>query len=292
MSVPVAATLSADQVSARSRSSFLVSFLFLGRARRAALTAVYAFCRVVDDAVDDAESPQQGEEHLRFWRAELERVYAGSPETGVGRALAEAVRDFGVPRAALEQVLDGVAMDLSPAGFADLPELEAYCRKVASAVGRACLPVFGVGGPAAERYADSLGLALQLTNVLRDLAEDAATGRVYVPRRWLQECGVQPAWLSGSHPPAAAAPGGPLARLVERLHGEAARRFAEARSALAGMPWRDRRRVLPARVMGAVYADLLRGLLARGGRIGGGRLRLGRARKAWLCLRTLLGAGG
>jgi phytoene synthase len=197
-------------------------------------------------------------------------------------------RRFGLQAAPLAAVLDGMAMDARHAGCADLPALEEYCRKVASAVGLACLPVFGASGELAERYADQLGLALQLTNVLRDLREDAAAGRCYVPRDWLADCAVAPEWLRGNGPDHAYARGGPVAALCARLHGAAAARFGEARAALAAMPRRQRRRLVPARVMAAVYGELLARLRLRGGDLRQARVRLHPARKLWLALRTAL----
>jgi len=285
---PATADRSPSELAGSSGSNFLVSFLFLGRARREGLRAIYAFCRAVDDAVDEAPGPAEAEADLVFWRTELAAAFAGRPATPVGRALLAIAHRFGLQRAPLEAVLDGMAMDVRPQGCADLPALEEYCRKVASAVGLACLSVFGVGGKEAELYADRLGLALQLTNVLRDLREDAAVGRCYVPRDWLDECGVQPEWLRGEGPDAVYGADGPVASLCRKLHAAAAARFAEARAELAGMSRRQRRRLLPARVMGAVYAELLVRLHARGGDLRQERVRLSRARKLWLGLRAAM----
>ncbi len=284
---PAAAGLGAGEIAVRSQSNFLVSFLFLSAERRRGLAAVYAFCRVADDAVDEAVDAAVAEQGVAFWRRELEAAADGTPVTAVGRELQAAMRAFGVPAAPLHALLDGVQRDVRPAGCADLAELEDYCRKVASAVGLACLPVFGVAGATAERYADRLGLALQLTNVLRDLRPDAEQGRVYVPRDWLQACGVAPEWLRRTPPTARPA----LAALTRRLHDEAERRFDEATAALRELPRRDRRRLLPARVMGAVYRAILRRLRARGGDLDAPRVRLSKATKLWLACRTALGLG-
>ncbi|MBK8097552.1 MAG: squalene/phytoene synthase family protein [Planctomycetes bacterium] len=282
MNAPAGATLTPQQVTERSGSNFLVGFLCLDRARRDGMTAIYAFCRVVDDAGDDARTPEEGRQAVAFWRGELAAAVQGSAATAVGQALTATLARFAVAPRHLEAVLDGVAMDLAGGGFADLPALEQYCWRVASAVGLACLPVLGVDGAAGERFAERLGLALQLTNILRDLRSDAEIGRVYVPRDWLTADGVEVAWLGGNGPDAAYRAEGPVHRLCERLAATAAERFAEAAAALRQLPRVERRRLAPARIMGAVYSDLLQRLRRRGGELRGSRVRVPKARRLWL----------
>src|SRR5690606_32999648 len=282
--VPKAAALSPGEITRRSKSSFLLSFAFLSRPRRRALCAIYAFCRAVDDAADDAHSRVEGEEQLRFWSRELDAVAAGTPVTQTGLALQDAVRRFGVPVNALREIVRGCEHDLAGAEFATFAELELYCHRVASCVGLACLPVFGAAGAAAERYARSLGLALQLTNILRDLRDDARNGRCYVPREVFERHGVAGEWLLGDGPPAVYAGNGPAARLVAELASVAHGHFT---AAAAGLPVEDRRRLLPAEIMGAVYFDLLRRVEARGGRLDlAERPRVPRRRRLALALRT------
>ena len=283
MTTPVAAPLTPEQITRASGSNFLVSFAFLSAPRRRALTAVYAFCRVVDDAVDENLDPAVAAEHLEFWRRELEGAYKGEPATAVGKGLQVAARTFGVARRHLDAVADGVAMDRDPPDFQELRDLLAYCDKVAGAVGLACLPIFGVEGEAAERYAVELGRALQLTNVLRDLHGDAVRGRIYAPRQWLRDTGVEPEWLAGGGSPSVYDDSGPAHQLVQRLAEQAQAHFRAAADAL---PASARRRLLPARIMGVVYGDILARLQARGGRITEPRVRLSRMRKAFLALRT------
>ncbi|MFO1076216.1 MAG: squalene/phytoene synthase family protein [Planctomycetota bacterium] len=238
---PPGAALAPREVLARSGSSFLAGFVCLDAARRDGMTAIYAFCRVADDAADEAPDVATAAAHLRFWRDELLRAAAGGGDTPVGRALAATMAAFGVERAPLEALLDGIALDVEPAPFADEPELRHYCDCVASAVGRACLPVLGARGAAAVRYANALGQALQLTNILRDLREDAVAHRVYVPRTWLAECAVEASWLGGDGPAAAYADGGPVAALRARLAAAAEAEFAAARAALGELRAADRR---------------------------------------------------
>src|SRR5262249_33571593 len=212
--------------------------------------------------------------------------------TRVGRALQQTFARFGGDGAPLRELLAGVAMDLDPAPFADLPALERYCHRVAAAPGLACLPVLGVRSSAAERYAERLGCALQLTNILRDLRSDANAGRGHAPVGWRREHGVAAEWLRGDGPAAAYAVGGPVARLCSALAAAARDRFAAAGAALLELPPADRRRLLPARIMGAVYRELLRRLEARGGELRKERVRVPRGRKLWLAAGTLLGVSG
>jgi phytoene/squalene synthetase len=286
---PPAAGSAPAEITARSRSNFLAGFVCLGAARRAGMTAIYAFCRVADDAVDDAPDVATGRAHLQFWRDELAAAARAGAATPVGVALQETMRRFGVEARFLDALLDGVATDLEPRGFDDEDELTTYCWRVASAVGRACLPVLGAAGVEAERFADALGQALQRTNILRDLCTDAAAGRVYVPRTWLHELGVDAGWLAGRGPAAVYAADGPVARLCERLGSGAEREFAVARAALRALPLAMRRGLVPARIMGAIYGELLRRLRRRGGELRRPRVRVPGRCKLWLASAVLAG---
>jgi presqualene diphosphate synthase len=296
-SLPPGAELSAAEVSRRSASNFLAGFVGMDPARRRAMTAISAFCRVFDDAVDEAPDASTGERQLAFWRHELVRVVHGeAPTTDVGRELRAAVEQFGVPTARLDDLVDGVATDLQAvrgtmqgAGFADEASLDRYCYRVASAVGLACLPVFGVHGPVAERFAEALGQALQRTNILRDLRSDAQIGRCYVPRAWLAEAGVDAAWLRGDGPGEAYADGGPLDRLCQRLAASAHEHFAMARAELRRLPRAARRALVPARIMGAIYEALLHKLERRRGEVRAPRVRVSKWAK--LRLAALVFAG-
>jgi phytoene synthase len=279
--VPRAALLTAEEIVRRSGSSFVSSFLFLSPERRRSMRAVYAFCKVVDDAVD--VDGGEAEAALAFWRAELGRAYAGRPGTPVGRALAVAAATHGVPEAALLEVVRGVEMDLAGAHYERFEDLVVYCRRVASAVGRACLPVLGASERASGVYADRLGVALQFTNILRDLGPDARAGRVYLPRVDLERFGVPASALAGG----GGAPETCLARLLA-FEGERARDlFAQADAAI---PPSELRALLPARMMGAVYRELLAAVLAAGvAGLARPPARLPRRRKLLAVLRTWLG---
>lgn len=284
-----AASLLPEDVVARSGSNFRAGFVCMSAERRAAMMAIYAFCRVADDAVDDAGSRAEGADNLAFWRNELECVERGEPATAIGRGLHEAFETFGGRAEPLHELLEGMAMDLDPVDFPDLPALEVYCHRVASAVGLACLPVFGVRGEEAEAFAESLGQALQMTNIRRDLRSDADAGRVYVPCDWLRDCEVEKEWLGGNGPEEVYRADGPVAQLCERFHEVATKRFGEAARSLRRMSWRERRRLVPARIMGAVYHDLLRRLRRRGGDLGAQSERVPGCAKLWLASSVMLG---
>jgi 15-cis-phytoene synthase len=298
MSTPVAAPLTPEQITRQAGSNFSVSFLFLDRPRRRALTAIYAFCRVIDNAVDDSldddDAGRAGaREALAFWGRELELAYStgGSqrPETKVGIGLREAARGYGVRQEDLAEILAGVAMDLEPVDYQTMADLERYCQKVASAVGLACLPILGADRDRDGAYARHLGMALQLTNILRDLRADAQQGRVYVPRELRSAAGIADAdggrWLSGSGPPAAYEQGGPVARLVGKMADLADGHFSKSRSLL---PDPAAPGLLVAEVMAAVYVDLLQRVRARGGNLLAPAPQVPGWRKLYLALRTRL----
>lgn len=286
---PPGAALAAQEIAARSRSNFLIGFRCLDRDRRDGMTAIYAFCRVADDAVDDAPDRATAVQHLQFWRHELDAAARGAATTPVGRAVQTTMQRFGLGQEPLHELLAGVTMDLDRRDYADEAELCVYCRRVASAVGLACLPVLGVVEPAGAVFADRLGLALQFTNILRDLRPDAETGRVYAPRTWLAACGVDAAWLGGRGPDAVYAADGPVAALRRRFVERADADFAAAHEALRQLPHRSRRALVPARIMGAVYGDLLRRLARTGGELRGPKVRVPNWRKSWLLLQVLAG---
>jgi phytoene/squalene synthetase len=287
--LPPAAGLLPGEVLARSGSNFTAGFLCLDPRRRAGMTAIYAFCRAADDAVDDAPDAATARQHLEYWRAELQAAAEGRAGSAVGQALQQTMREFGPIAEPLQALLEGVAMDLPPQFCTDEVQLRRYCWCVAAAVGRACLPVLGATGPVAERYADALGLALQFTNILRDLATDSAVGRCYVPQAWLAEAAVDRAWLSGAGPAAVYAPGGPVEALCRRLQQAAQAEFAAAHAALRELPRRARRALAPARIMGAVYERLLQRLTLRGGDLRGPRVRVPRHIKMLLAFAVLAG---
>jgi len=289
-SLPIHAALDPAEITARSGSNFLAGFVCLDEARREAMTVVYAFCRVVDDAVDDAPDVETGGRWLAFWSEQLEAAVERRATSPVGVALQRSMERFGVPPQPLRDLIAGCATDLDPDGPADEAALELYCYRVASAVGLACLPILGADSEGGRRFAVALGHALQLTNVLRDLRSDAEIGRVYVPQTWLDELGVDREALLGRADASTYAGGGGVAALCERLCKGARARFGEARRELLMLPRAERRGLVAARIMGAVYQDLLGRLERRGGAIVMPRVRVPKWRKMWLAFAVWAGA--
>lgn len=262
------------------KTSFYYSFLVLPPAERRAIVAVWDFCRAVDDAVDEgpaAGDHAAGQAAVRFWRAELARCYGGrAPETAEGRRLQPFVRAFDLPREAFEDVIDGVAMDLDTARYRTFAELSEYCRRVASAVGLICIRIFGCRDQAAREYALNLGLALQLTNIVRDVGDDLARGRVYLPLEDLEAAGCTVEDLAGGRVTA------PVRRLLELECRRAREYYARA---AARLPARDRRRLVAAEIMRAVYQETLRRIEAGGYDVFSARTRVPRPKQAWMALR-------
>jgi phytoene synthase len=261
-------------------TNFAYSFLALSRDRREAITAVWDFCRAVDDEVDEHEERplEQRRAGLQRWRDEVAACFeGGEPRTPQGRALKAVVARWPVARSPLDQLIDGCAMDLEPTRFPTFCELRAYCYKVASTVGLVCIEIFGYENPGTRRYAEELGLALQLTNILRDVPSDLARGRLYLPLDELAAHGVTEDDLrAGRLTPA-------IAALLERQAQRAREQFARAEAAL---PAEDARRLVAARIMGAIYHDLLLRIAARGYDVFAERVRVPKFRKARIALST------
>ena len=276
-------------ITARSGSNFLAGFVCLDARRREAMTAIYAFCRVVDDAVDDSPDRDTAATRLAYWSGELEAAALGVAEAPVGVAVQKAMATFGVRVEPLRELVAGCAMDLDLDCPADEAGLELYCYRVASCVGLTCLPILGADSEGGRRYAVALGQALQLTNVLRDLRGDAEIGRCYVPATWLQDFDLDRESLLGTGDPAMYALGGGVAGLCERFARRARDRFAEARGELLSLPRAERRGLVAARIMGAVYSDLLDRLEERGGNISAPRARVPKWQKLWAALAVWAG---
>ena len=171
------------QKAAQSGSSFYYSFLFLPPPKRNAITALYAFCREVDDVVDEVPDPGVARTKLAWWRQEIARAFDGTPQHPVAQALAPVVREFALPLDQFQTILDGMAMDLEQSRYLDFSALELYCHRVAGVVGLMSAEIFGYTDPKAKGYARDLGVAFQLTNICRDVGEDARRGRIYLPQR-------------------------------------------------------------------------------------------------------------
>jgi phytoene synthase len=240
----------------RRDTNFYYSFVVLPDAQRRAIVAVWDFCRAVDDAVDEkagaAGDPQRRADaaaELARWRQELDACFAGREcATEQGRNLVVHAARFGLPRKSFEDVIDGVGMDLDARRYATFDDLREYCLRVASAVGLICLDIFGARDGRSRQYAIDLGIALQLTNILRDLGRDLGGGRLYLPLDDLARFGVAEGDLR------AGTMTGPIRALLD-FEARRARDFY-ARAA-AELPKTDTRRLVAARIMGAIYFDLL-----------------------------------
>jgi phytoene synthase len=260
------------------KTTFYYSFLVLPPDQRRAIIAVWDFCRAVDDAVDEATTGCHAA--VALWRAELARCYGeGTPETMQGRALGPFIARFELPRSAFEDVIDGVAMDLERTRYETFDELFEYCRRVASAVGLICIKIFGCRDRRATEYALNLGVALQLTNIIRDVKDDLDRGRVYLPLQDLRAAGCTIEDL------AAGRASEPVRRLLAFECGRA-REFY--RRAVEARPQADRRRLAAAEIMRAVYFETLRRVERRDYDVFSGRVRLRRAEQATIALRQWL----
>ena len=239
----------------RSGTSFYRGMRVLPPDRRLAMYAIYAFCREVDDIVDEEVPFDTKQPALAAWRARIAGLYAGTADDAVTRVLLPAVEKFALRQQDFRDVIDGMEMDAATEIVApDLSTLDIYCDRVASAVGRLSVRAFGDASPTADLVAFSLGRALQLTNILRDVQEDAARRRLYLPREWLAEANVP----AGSWPGTGSTG---LAQVCARLAALAHRHFDDAAAAMQRC---DRRAMRPARLMGATYAAILAQLERRG----------------------------
>ena len=268
-------------------TNFYYSFLVLPQDKRHAIVTVWDFCRAVDDATDevaDADRRRVGFEVAR-WRRELAACYdGGTPETPQGRALAPLVTRFGLPRPSFEALIDGVEMDIVPRPYETFEELYEYCIRVASAVGLICLEIFGYSKPESKTYATELGVALQLTNILRDIPGDMAQGRLYVPLEDLRRHGCSEADLLAEADARGSGVRSPQVLALLRQQAERARDYY--RRAARGLPRRDRRCLVAAEIMGAIYRALLRRIERNGYDVFSRVVRIPRPRRAVIAAAT------
>ena len=266
---------------ARSGSSFYYSFLFLPPMRRRAITALYAFCREVDDAVDESSDDVVAQAQLAWWRAELIRLDQGSPQHPVTLALAPLQKSFNLDRARLEMVIDGMEMDLRQSRYTSFSALQLYCHRVAGVVGSMAADIFGSTSPGTKKYAETLGLAFQLTNIIRDVGEDARKGRIYLPVEDLQRFQVPAADLLACR----SSP-----QFVEMMQFQAERARSLYQTAYSLLPEQDRRAQRPGLIMSAIYSTLLDEIESDGFKVLSQRTSLTPLRKLWLAWRTWVSA--
>ncbi len=260
-----------------SGSSFYYSFLFLPPNRRRAITALYAFCREVDDVVDECLDPQIAATKLSWWRQELAKLYAGQPEHPVTKALLPVLAEFNLPQELLLEIIDGMEMDLRQTRYLDFKALSLYCYRVASVVGLLAAEIFGYQDRKTQKYAHDLGMAFQLTNIIRDVGEDARRGRVYLPIDELQRFDV------------------PIADILNARHTDNFRRLMEFQieraehyytQAMSELPDGDRKSQRPGLVMAAIYRTVLDEIKRDGCLVLSQRTSLTPIRKLWIAWRT------
>jgi phytoene synthase len=289
------AALAGGTVARVSRpTSFYYAFLVLPPQQRRAIVAVWDFCRAVDDAADEEPAPAANDRGVAFhrpavdgtaarrallgeWRRELERCYAGTPQTSQGRHLQPWIRQFCLSRRPFEDLIDGVEMDLDHARYPTFDALYEYCWRVASTVGLVCIEIFGARSSAAREYAISLGVALQLTNIVRDVSADAASGRIYLPQTDLARFGCSEDALRADHVT------DPVREVLAFECERARHYYAEAR---ARLPHAERRALVAAEIMGRIYRDVLRKIERARYDVFSGRVHVPRPRQAVLAVDT------
>lgn len=266
---------------AQSGSSFYYSFLFLPKDRRRAITALYAFCREVDDVVDECSDPALAHTKLAWWRSEVGGLYAGRPQHPVTQALAPHTEPFGIRQELLNDILDGMEMDLVAVRYPDFAALRQYVHRVAGVVGLLAAGIFGYRNPRTLEYAERLGTAFQLTNIVRDVGEDARNGRIYIPADELARFGVPASDVLALRQTDA------FAELM-RFQIDRARQSYD--DAIDLLPDEDRRAQRPGLVMAAIYRALLEEIRRDGCRVLSHRTTLTPVRKLWIAWRTWITA--
>src|SRR5487761_2609004 len=262
-----------------SGSSFYNSFRFLPRGKRRAITALYAFCREVDDVVDECSDEQIARTTLAWWRGQVGQIYGGKPQHPVAIALVPVVKQFNLSQEHLLEIIDGMEMDLDQPRYSDFKSLQLYCYRVASVVGLLSVEIFGYTDRKTLKYAHDLGIALQLTNIIRDVGEDARRNRIYLPMDEMQQFGVTAADILN-------------ARETENFQKlmafqiERAQRYYQ--QALDHLPAVDRKAQRTGLIMAAVYQDTLQDVVASGCHVLKERVSLTPNFKLWLAFRAWL----
>ena len=262
-----------QEKAAASGSSFYYAFLFLPKPRRAAITAFYAFCREVDDVVDNVSDSAIARTKLAWWQLEVAKSFGGEPSHPVMKALMPCVPEFGIEQTQLEAVIEGCRMDLDQTRYLDFAALERYCHLVAGVVGEVSARIFGQADPRTTEYAHKLGLAFQLTNIIRDVGEDAMRGRIYLPLAELQQFDVKAHEILNRKY---------SERFVALMQFEAARAHRLYDEALALLPAAERHCQKPGLMMASIYRTLLREIERDGFHVLHQRLSLTPLRKFWL----------
>ena len=266
-----------QQKAAKSGSSFYYSFLFLPVPRRRAITALYAFCREVDDVVDEVSDPGVARTKLAWWRTEVADLFADHPHHPVTRALQPHIAEYGLDAARLNEIIDGMEMDLTHHRYADFESLRLYCHRVAGVVGQLSASIFGYRDPRTLEYAEALGIAFQLTNIIRDVGEDARRGRVYLPAGDLARFGLGVDDILQLR-------GCPAFEQLMAFETQRAEAYYD--EAFAKLPAADRRDQRAGLIMAAIYRTLLREIRRDDFAVLQQRIALTPLRKLWIAWKT------
>jgi phytoene synthase len=264
---------------ASSGSSFYYSFKFLTRDKRRAITALYAFCREVDDVVDECSDENVARTTLNWWRNEVAAIYGGVPQHPVGLALKPLVQQFNLPQEHLLEIIDGMEMDLTQHNYEDFKALQLYCYRVASVVGLLAAEIFGYTDRRTLKYAHDLGIAFQLTNIIRDVGEDARRGRIYLPLDELAQFGVHTRDILDAKETEE------FKKLMQ-FQIERAQRFYQ--QAVDQLPAADRKSQRAGLIMAAIYRATLDEVVTSGCHVLRERVSLGTGYKLWLAFKTWL----
>jgi phytoene synthase len=266
----------------KSGSNFYYSFLFLPKTRREAMYTVYAFCKAVDSAVDEPPAGSNPKEELKRWRSELDAAYDGAATYPITVSLAHHVRAHSIPKAFFEEVIKGVEMDLFNNRYVTFDELSLYCYRVASVVGLICLHIFGATSPRAQDYAVNLGMAFQLTNILRDLGVDATQGRIYLPLEDLRACNYsEKAMLQQAYSPE-------FKTLMQRETARAHHYYEKAHAALITLPRHERLALTVAEIMRGIYSQILKKIEQSDYQVFGPRISLSTTHRLAIAMRIWL----
>lgn len=266
----------------KSGSNFYYSFWFLPKAKRDAMYTVYAFCKAVDSAVDEPPAGSRPKDELQRWRNELDAVYSGTPSSPIMISLAHHVKDLNIPKAYFEELIKGVEMDLFNNRYVTFDELSLYCYRVASVVGLICLHIFGVTSARAQDYAVALGMAFQMTNVLRDVGTDAEQGRIYLPLDDLQQYNYpEKSLLNKTYSPE-------FRMLMEHEASRALLYYKRADAALAALPPADRRALTVAEIMRGIYRRIFEDIQRAHYQVFQQRITLSTMRRVFIALRVWL----
>lgn len=264
---------------AKSGSSFYYSFLFLPPEKRRAITALYAFCREVDDIADECHDIVVASTKLAWWEAEIRRAFEGTPQHPVTQALQDGIKRYDLPMELFIEIIDGMRMDLGEVRYGDFKSLQLYCYRVASVVGQLSASIFGYSDRKTLKYANDLGMAFQLTNIIRDVGEDARRDRIYLPQDELRQFGVsEDDILNGRQTDE-------FTRLMA-FQEQRAQSYYD--SALAALPKADRKNQLTGLIMSAIYRSLLDEIKRDNFQVLNQRISLTPIRKLWLAVKTWL----